>query len=894
MTEEPRKSDVQHMAAAAFDGLDPADDGAAAGAVAQFHSALLETADRGFGPERAGRPCSRFLCQGCDALVRRVVALAERPAGAGATTRAAWVATGGYGSGLMSPGSSIRLVMLHQGQEGDEEAQAVARRVAGLLKDADVPAVCAARTVPEVVDRMKQDYVGTVSMLTTRMVLGSGGLYRQFRTAAVSRFLAECWGSFAEEVLREVLDRRDPFTGSPRCTEPNLKEGAGCLRDIGAIEKLNECLGEVPGLGRLLDAAGGGGGLLGREEARALREALDFIRRVRNRLHFCQQDGGDLLHRKVQDEVARSLGLEDGPDGAAATTLMRRLLGHTGRVARLVEVFNERFMHLHRVAWTGAEQPPRRDLGDGFVEVEGRIYSAVRPAFATEQDVPRMMRLFTLSQRRHLPISQELLDQVTDNLRSVNERSRAEAGAGEAFMDLLAGSVGVAERIAWMRDCGLLQAYLPEMAPLVHRINPDTRSELTLDEHAIQAVRIIDDLGHAKEPRELPQRQALEQVQRPDLLRLAILLHDLGEVSDRPVLQLVEALAERIGLRRRDRGQLVSLVRDRDVLWQQTEQGGPRGPESELDLAKAIGNPEGLRLLYLLTYAHARAMGTLGWFAWRDARLLATYQTTMSVLSPDYTPFATARHFERELAGLAARRNLAEQARQFVSLLPELYKAEVPPSEAVSHVEMLQRLAGQPAAMDCSLADQDARVWVCTSDVPARFAQIAGIFTYNGLDILGATAFTLSDGTVLDRFIVQGKGRPVNPDPRFWQKIENDLVLSIEGESDIAAALAEEIGSGPPGAAVSSRRLMTTVHFHNEPHLPFTALDVVARDRRGLLFAISGALGSMGLNIEFASINTRSGLAQDVFFLTDAETGQPVADEGRLAQVRGRLVEITA
>ncbi|MFO8007013.1 MAG: ACT domain-containing protein, partial [Candidatus Brocadiia bacterium] len=488
-------------------------------------------------------------------------------------------------------------------------------------------------------------------------------------------------------------------------------------------------------------------------------------------------------------------------------------------------------------------------------------------------------------------VSQQLLQQVRDSLDAAGARFRCDEDAGRALLDLLAGSVGVAQRIGWMRDCGLLQACLPELAPLMGGISPEEAGEFTLDEHAVEALRVIDSLGHATEPGTLPQRHALEQVQRMDLLRLAILLHHVDTSGDGNPARAAAGVAERLGLSSRERTELTFLTENQSLLWQSLEREGVR-EETAGKLADSIAEPERLRMLYLAGYAHGRAQGAPGQFAWRGPKLFELYQKTMALLSPGYVPFATGEHFERELLALAARDGVEDQARKLREMVPDLYKSEVSPAEALSHLEMIARLDSRPAAMRWRIGERDARVWVCTSDVPARFAQIAGVFTHAGLDILSATAFTLGDGTVLDRFVVRMKGRPINPDPTFWQGVEEDLVSSIRGDFDVAEALRARTAEEQRERAMTPHRQITSVRLENPPGLPVTALDVVARDRPGLLFDLSDAMGREGLNIEYALIRTQGELAQDVFHVTDSGTGKRIADKARLRRLREQIEEV--
>ncbi len=871
--QRPDTEALREWMAQCMAGVEAGDAPALAAALGELRRRLLEAAEAGFGRDECGVPCSRFLCAACDDVVARAIeGLGADPARPGT----AWVATGGYGRGQMCPGSTVRLLLLHEGRDPAPPA-ALAAEVAEVLRRAGWRAAAVARTVGEAVDLMAEDSVAALSMLQTRLVAGERALYAQFAEAVQQRFLAECWGSFGEEVLTEALSRRDPLTSSPYCTEPNLRDGAGCLRDIGTARMVDAAVAAAPD--------GPGEGLLSAEELEAFGEATDFVLRARNRLHFALGDGSDVLQRAAQPLVARHLGFGGAEEGRAAAELMKALFAHTVPVARLLRALRERFVHVHRVAWRRSAAPGRRELGEGFVEVDGLIYSGSEPAFAPGEDAARLMSLFRLSQRRHLPVSQELLGQVADHLELVDEEFGGDPQVGREFMDLLAGSVGVAERIGWMRDCGLLQSYLPELAALVHAIDPERARDHTLDEHAVEALRVVDELGHTAERSELAQRHALEQVGRPELLRLALLLHDVEAPGP---AGLAAEVGERIGLDRAGRDELAFLLENAETLWNAARQDAPDAPDA---LCRRIGGAGRLRTLYLLSYAHARAAGPLGWFGWRDAGLFELYQTLMARLLPHYAPVATAAYFEREFAELAQQAGREEEAQEFLRRLPDLYKNEVAPADALEHLELLERTRTEPAAMAWDVGEHDAAVWVCTSDVPARFSQIAAVFTYNDLDIESATAFTLADGTVLDRFTVRAGAGPINPDPACWQGVERDLIESLRGGLDVTGAVRERTEAARGEAGFSSRRTLTGIHYEREPGGRFTVLNVVARDRPGLLFDLAATLGALGMNIELARVRTRGNLAQDVFFLSDAETGGPVTDSARLEAARERLTE---
>jgi [protein-PII] uridylyltransferase len=66
-------------------------------------------------------------------------------------------------------------------------------------------------------------------------------------------------------------------------------------------------------------------------------------------------------------------------------------------------------------------------------------------------------------------------------------------------------------------------------------------------------------------------------------------------------------------------------------------------------------------------------------------------------------------------------------------------------------------------------------------------------------------------------------------------------------------------------------------------------IEVVARDRPGLLFTVSQALHENGIRIAIAKINTEGTRVIDVFYVTELD-GRKVSGEARTSGVRERLL----
>src|SRR4029077_8550192 len=90
---------------------------------------------------------------------------------------------------------------------------------------------------------------------------------------------------------------------------------------------------------------------------------------------------------------------------------------------------------------------------------------------------------------------------------------------------------GLYARLSQMHDSGLLGRMFPEFAAITCRVVRDFYHKYTVDEHTLLTIRTIERLAapSGSAPRERPRFASLLQgLERPELLVLALLLHDIG------------------------------------------------------------------------------------------------------------------------------------------------------------------------------------------------------------------------------------------------------------------------------------------------------------------------------------------------------------------------------
>jgi len=121
---------------------------------------------------------------------------------------------------------------------------------------------------------------------------------------------------------------------------------------------------------------------------------------------------------------------------------------------------------------------------------------------------------------------------------------------------------------------------------------------------------------------------------------------------------------------------------------------------------------------------------------------------------------------------------------------------------------------------------------------------------------------------------------------RSIPKLLRDIDAVLAGKVE-AAELAKLRGGGQRFERPSPKvRIQVAVDDRASPR--YTVIEVVARDRPGLLFALADTLYRLGLTIAVAKINTEGTKVADVFYVSEAD-GRKVAPGKRSQEIQARL-----
>ena len=177
---------------------------------------------------------------------------------------------------------------------------------------------------------------------------------------------------------------------------------------------------------------------------------------------------------------------------------------------------------------------------------------------------------------------------------------------------------------------------------------------------------------------------------------------------------------------------------------------------------------------------------------------------------------------------------------------------------------------------------------VYADDHPGLFFRIAGAIHVAGGNIIDARIHTTRDGMALDNFLVQDPlGRPL-VEAEQLQRLKTAIEDALAGRG---GRLTDRLKARPlPRPRADAFRIAPNVLIDNRASNRFTVIEVNARDRPALLYALAFALFQSKVTIHSAHIATYGERAVDTFYLTDLLGGKLTAP-ARLKALEKRLLE---
>jgi [protein-PII] uridylyltransferase len=790
---------------------------------------LIAATERGEGGRNALRQYSHRM----DALVQQLFA------NAGAASHAVAVfALGGYGRRELCLHSDIDLLVLFAGAITAEDERFL-HAFLNPLWDLGLTIGHHVREVREG-EALEHDNPEFLLALTdARAIVGDAALLEQFFAAADR---AKTATRTLDALKSLIAERHARFNDTLYQLEPDLKEAPGGLRDLFGAQTI--ALLTDPGL---LTQGGAG--------ARALEDAEEFLLRVRSILHLEAKRHHNVLGHELQERAAEILRY----GGSTPRQRVERFMGDYFRHARSID-------RSLRWALRAAPAPVGRNLvraADGVRFVDNRA-AAERPE--------TWLRLFQAAIDGECGVSDDALTMIQQNAgRFTPEEFLPTDAHRDALLKLLTPKPGLYARLSEMHDSGLLGQIVPEFKAINCRVVRDFYHKYTVDEHTLLTIRNLERLIDKPKPERERFARLLGELESPELLVLALILHDVGKWTDEDhaaeSTRMARQLFERIDLDREARSVVEFLVAEHLKMSLVAFRRDTEDPEVVRRFADLVGVEERLKMLCLMTLADVEAVSRETLTPWKEELLWRLYVDTYNFLTLSYGDEVIGPDVSVQTGLIDGRPPdlAADQIAHFLEGLPRRYLQLFAPEAVYQHVRHAQHLGLD--AMQAWLERNDAgwELTVLTHDKPFLFSNISGVLSSFGMDIQRGFAFTKPDGIIVDAF-------QFTDDERF-------LELNSGGEAQVLAMMDDVLSRRVDIAArlkgreegIFRQRLpgfAPVIHCDNEASRRYTIVEIVAENALGLLYRVSRVMSELGCDVDLVLIATEGRRAIDVFHLT--------------------------
>jgi [protein-PII] uridylyltransferase len=878
-------------------------------AVAQrLKTALAEgraAAERLLLKERHGRRCAQRLCGMQDEIIRLLFEFAGRhlypsdnPSEA---EHMAVVATGGYGRGLLAPGSDIDLLFLLPYKQ-TAWGESVAEAILYCMWDMGLKVGYATRSINECIRQAKADITIRTGILEARFLLGERALFDELLGRFDKEVAAGTASEFVTAKLAEREERHRRAGQSRYLVEPNVKDGKGGLRDLHTLFWIAKYVYRVREPEELIEK-----GVFDRREYMLFRRCEDFLWSVRCHMHFLTARPEERLSFDIQREIAVRLGYTEHPGQKDVERFMKHYFLIAKDVGDLTAILcaeledsQAKPMPVLSRMMAKFRPSPRRTLPetDEFFVDYNRIMLADAQVFI--RDPLNLIRIFHLAQKYNLAFHPDALREVRRSLRLIDQKVRDNEEANRLFLDILTSKDDAETVLRRMNEAGVLGAFVRAFGRIVAMMQFNMYHHYTVDEHLLRCIGILADIeaGRAEDTPFATELMRTIQPRHRTLLYVTLFLHDIakGRIEDHSIAgaRVARRICPRLGFSASETETVAWLVEKHLVMSSVAQSRDLSDRVTIQNFADVVQSVDRLKLLTILTTADIKAVGPGVWNGWKAQLLRTLYYETEPVLTGGFSEVNRAQRVAMAQAELRAELKdwPPAELEAYIGRQYPAYWLKVDLPHKIAHANFVRAAERDQKSLATAIGLDAARgvteLTVFAPDHPWLLSIIAGACAMGGANIVDAQIFTTTDARALDTIAISREFERDEDEERRAARVADSIEKALRGTLKLPEVLAKRV---PPKGRLKAFAIEPEVSINNQWSNRYTMVEVTGLDRPGLLFELTATLSKLNLNIASAHVATFGERVVDVFYVTDL-FGAKITSPTRQAAIKRALLPL--
>ncbi|MPW35164.1 bifunctional uridylyltransferase/uridylyl-removing protein GlnD [Vibrio halioticoli] len=794
------------------------------------------------------------------------------------------VAVGGYGRSELHPLSDIDILILSKRPLKEEVTPKISEFVT-LLWDLRLEVGHSVRSISECIEVAKDDLTVATNLQESRLICGSQNCFQLLRNEIHAETF---WPSavFYRAKLEEQKQRHARYHDTGYNLEPDIKSSPGGLRDIHTLSWVAR---RHFGASSLLEMSHHG--FLTDAEYRELQECQNFLWQIRFALHIELKRYDNRLSFAYQAKVAENLGFT-----GERNQPVERMMKEFYRTLRRIIELNKMLLKLFDQAILNQGKLVPADIINDDFQRRGHLIEARKPAlFQARPDTILDMFIHIANDSSITGVAPPTLRQLRTARRRLNRFLHDIPEAREKFMLLVKHPNCLNKAFSLMHQLGVLSAYLPQWSQIVGQMQFDLFHVYTVDEHSMRLLKHINTFSDIQNREKHPICcEVLPRIQKPELLIIAAIFHDIGKGrgGDHSVIGEGEAYDFCIehNLSKPEAKLVAWLVRHHLLMSVTAQKRDIQDPEVIADFAKKVKTEEYLEFLVCLTVADICATNPELWNSWKRSLLTELFYSTQRALRRGLENPVDVRerirHNQQQASAVLRSQGFTPRE---IELLWQRFKADYflrhTPQQLAWHAQAILQQE-DPDSPLILINPQPTRggseLFVYTKDQPVLFASVVAELDRRNFNVHDAQVMISRDKYILDTFIILD---------------QNNQPLEESRHAGIIKHLQDVIKDGRLTKIKPRRTPRNLVHFKVKTRTEFiatknnsqTLMELVALDTPGLLAAVGATFAKLDLHLHAAKITTIGERAEDLFIITSPEGNK--LDEQLQQLLRTKLIE---
>ena len=492
-------------------------------------------------------------------------------------------ALGSYGREELCLYSDIDLMIVYKDIKGFN-TKYIIESMLQMMWDSNLKIGHRVHEISDLFQASKEDITIKTAMLEARFICGSKILWieTQRELNAIRHYNQK------EFVLAKYEEYLKRSIQKPLNMEPNIKDGAGGLRDINTLFWIANVLYNATKIKDLTPYK------ISDKDYKELRIALEFLYKVRLTLHLISKKKQDTLIMELLPEVAEKLKFKDTKFKTASLQLSEKIFESLWTIKTICNILIKKLVSPSLFKKENIPLLRKKRIFKNFYICENTLFTSFH---YPSQEITKL-----LNNLLSLPDGDYKYD-----ISVVNALKHAKIEQKNNNIPLIMKKFFYREHIYQfiyaIYQAGILQKLIPPMKKVIHLPQFDGYHTYPVDIHSIKVLKNLEDI---KDPFIKELYESLDSDERM-VLKLASFLHDAGKgrKKDHSIVgkELFKIYAKKMNLNESQIKIGEILIENHTLMSHTAHREDIYNEKTILRFVSKIKTPQNLKMLYILTYA---------------------------------------------------------------------------------------------------------------------------------------------------------------------------------------------------------------------------------------------------------------------------------------------------